>query len=294
MHTISRSIALAILPVLLSATPYLCRNNSATYQTQAHCNADCGTTCEELDPLSSGTSGSCDTANFEGFVYFGNTTYAATKSTQSWNDSPQNLALPKDNKINAILSGIASYYGGNAWIGVYDPLKSLNFNSVDPSRFKLSNGDALTYSNWSSGQPDNKLDNADIGVTAINGEHWVYIQSDAKWLDDGYHAIYGGDKKPKRKALVEWNGPLDCVSGTPKNTTSNTNGYYCGDGTGNVAQCTIGSVPSSSNACTAPSIWDSATQKCKTTYAATATHSVSEQQNTWNPANQSSIISGRG
>ncbi len=269
MRTISRSIAFALLPTLLSAAPYLCRNNNATYQTQAHCNTDCGTTCEELDPLTSGTSGSCDTANFEGFVYSNNVTYAITKSTQFWTDTA-NLALPKDEQINAVLKGIASYYGGNAWIGVYDPLKSSNYNSVDPSRFKLSNGIALTYSNWSSGQPDNKLDNADIGVTAINGEHWVYMQSDATWLDDGYHAIYGGDNKPKRKALAEWSGPLDCVSGTPKSTTSNTNGYYCGDGVGNVAQCTMGSVPSSSNACTAPATWDSASQKCKTTYTATA------------------------
>lgn len=269
MHTISRSIAFALLPTLLSAAPYLCRNNNATYQTQAHCNTDCGTSCEELDPLSSGTSGSCDMANFEGFVYSNNITYAITKSKQFWTDTA-NLALPKDEQINAVLKGIASYYGGNAWIGVYDPLKSSNYNSVDPSRFKLSNGIALTYSNWSNGQPDNKLDNADIGVMAINGEHWVYIQSDATWLDDGYHAIYGGDNKPKRKALVEWSGPLDCVSGTPKSTTSNTNGYYCGDGTGNVAECTMGSVPSSSNACTAPATWDSVNQKCKTTYTATA------------------------
>lgn len=274
MHTISRSIALAMLPTLLSAAPYLCRNNNATYQTQAHCNTACGTTCEELGPLTSGTSGSCDTANFEGFVYSNNITYAITKSTQFWTDTA-NLALPKDEQINAVLKGIASYYGGNAWIGVYDPLKSSNYNSVDPSRFKLSNGIALTYSNWSNGQPDNKLDNADIGVTAINGEHWVYMQSDATWLDDGYHAIFGGDYKPKRKALVEWNGPLDCANGTSKSTTSNTNGYYCGDGTGNVAQCTMGSVPSSSDACTLPATWDSASQKCKTTYTASESHALS-------------------
>lgn len=262
MHTISRSIALALLPTLLSAAPYLCRNNNATYQTQAHCNTACGTTCEELDPLTSGTSGSCDTANFEGFVYSNNVTYAITKSTQFWTDTV-NLALPKDKQINAVLKGIASYYGGNAWIGVYDPLKSSNYNSLDPSRFKLSNGITLTYSNWSNGQPDNKMDNADIGLTAINGEHWVYVQSDATWIDDGYHAIYGGDNKPKRKALAEWSGPLDCVNGTPKSTTSNTTGYWCGDGTGNVAQCSGGNT-SSTSACISPSSWNATTLKCET------------------------------
>lgn len=217
------------------AAPFHCSNNGLTYSVQAMCNSICGKTCEEMDPNPT-NAGACDTANYDGFVSDGSKSYGISKTTNFWT-SFSNLSVPNDSNENDLIKGIVGYYGVNAWIGIYDPLKSNSYNSVDPSRFKDKDGLAITFSNWAAGQPDNKNDSADIGVVPINGEHWARIGTDGKWSDDGYHASYGGDYKAKFKAIAEWNGELACVAGTPKPTTSTSTGYWCSNDSGQLAQC---------------------------------------------------------
>ncbi|TDA63627.1 hypothetical protein E0765_07265 [Sulfuricurvum sp. IAE1] len=227
-------LGLAISTSALSA-PFHCSNNGLTYSVQAMCNSVCGKTCEEMDPNPT-NAGACDTANYDGFVSDGSKSYGISKTTNFWT-SFSNLSVPNDSNENDLIKGIVGYYGVNAWIGIYDPLKSNSYNSVDPSRFKDKDGLAITFSNWAAGQPDNKNDSADIGVVPINGEHWARIGTDGKWSDDGYHASYGGDYKAKFKAIAEWNGELACVAGTPKPTTSTSTGYWCSNDSGQLAQC---------------------------------------------------------
>ncbi len=231
------TFATLLLPMLLQASSYYCQTNNGTYSDSTLCASACGgTACQTLDPLSSGGSGACDTTKYSYFVSDGKKTYGISKASGFWTDF-SSLAIPTDSSINTLVASLSKYSGQTAWIGAYDPLKSSSYNSVTPSRFTDSNGLSLLYLNWASGQPDNKLDNTDIGITPINGEQWAYMQNDGTWGDDGYHASYGGSYKPMRPAIVEWNGPLDCVNGTPPATTSNSSGHWCSDGS-TQAQCT--------------------------------------------------------
>lgn len=224
----------------LLAAPYYCGSNGGVYADQTFCNTACGGTCQSIQAAASGASGTCDTSNYDGFIYTGSKTFAISKAQAFWDGFP-NLAQPISDAENTLLRAIVSNYGGSgAWIGVYDPSLSSAFNVVGASNYTYSDGLGLTYSNWTAGQPDNMNSNGDIGLVSINGEHWAFMQSSGGWSDDGYHVIYSGDYKPKKKGLVQWDGALSCVNGINSDPTSGSTGLWCSDSTGNLAQCTGG------------------------------------------------------
>jgi hypothetical protein len=241
------------------AAPYLCPANNVVYSQQSDCSALCSDTCQELVPSSNQSSGTCNTSSYQGFVFFNGKTYALTKNKGFWEDFP-NTAVVSDESIRSVLVNLMLRYSIlDAWIGLYDPQKSQTFGTVDPSRFVWRDSTQSTFFAWASGQPDNRVESTDIGKVSILGEHWVYMDSSGSWYDDGYHASYGGDYKPMRYALVEWNGALDCVNGEPQNQQSTNqdlvdvycNGetpcYLCGDGNETVDRCSLGNVYNSSN-----------------------------------------------
>lgn len=261
------SLILLFQSALFSA-PFFCQSTSATYANQSQCNTACGTTCQTMTAQTSGTSGTCDTTNYKNFVGYGGKTYAISNASVFWTDK-SNLAIPSDQSLNTVLQSV-----GSGWIGVYDPLNSTDYNTVDTARFKASDGSTLLYTNWVSGQPDNMLANTDIGVTPINGEQWAYMQGDGTWADDGYHASYGGSYKPMRPAIVEWSGPFDCVNGTPPATTSNSSGYWCSSGSGSPAQCTSSTQYSGMTTTTQYAAMSTGGQQATLTITSSGTFSV--------------------
>lgn len=237
------------------SAPFYCSDNDAVFADSALCNNVCSSSCQELSPSTSASSGACDTSKYRGFVYYNNKTYALTTYQDFW-ENFSNLAVVLDEDTNSLLSFLLSYYSvSSAWIGLYDPNKTQNFGIVDSSRFAWRDGSLVVFTNWENGEPDNYVDQSDISVVPILGEHWVEMDGSGKWSDTGYHASFGGSYAPSRYALVEWNGALDCVNGEPINASTtdyqqaivdsvcngNTPCYVCANGNG-VYQCDTGVV----------------------------------------------------
>ncbi|WP_051654328.1 conjugal transfer protein TraN [Persephonella sp. KM09-Lau-8] len=236
------------------AGPFYCSDLEAVFADSSLCGSLCSS-CEEMNPSSSASSGTCDTSRYRGFVYYNNKTYALTTNKGFWEDF-SNLAVISDEGINSLLSSILSFYSaGSAWIGLYDPNRTQNFGVVNPDRFVWRSGSVVAYTNWKQGEPNNYVDQADIGVVPVLGEHWVEMDEGGLWNDTGYHASNGGDFAPKRYALVEWNGALDCVNGEPINADTSdyqqaivdnvcggdTPCYVCANDNG-VYQCDAGTI----------------------------------------------------
>lgn len=261
MRKIIKLIPSLFLSGHLIAAPYFCSSNGVTYAEQTFCSSACGATCTPYAQKTTGSVGACDISKYENFAYHDSKTYALTKNSD-FAENISNLAQPKNATINEVLKSILS--GGSAWIGLSDPLKSTSFNAIDATRFKFVDGSKPSFLNWESGQPDNRLDNADIGVTAVNGEHWAYMGSSGKWSDDGYHSSYGGDFKPKKKSLVEWSGALDCVNATPpQGVGSGESGYWCSDGADGLQQCTT--INTTVTPTCSSGTWNSTTKMCEST-----------------------------
>lgn len=211
--TITKSVLFSLLVAAkLYAVPFYCSDYDASFADKTHCESVCLSSCQELEH-NSNTSMDCDTGNFTGFIYYKNKTYAISKNSGFWEDF-KNLAIVSNEQVNLLLKSIIAYTGASsAWIGAFDPNKSTSFGQVVPSRFVWNDYTRVYYSVWSNGEPNNFVSDQDIGVVPINGEHWVKMNSDGTWSDEGYHKDYGGDYKPRMPALVEWNGALSCVSG---------------------------------------------------------------------------------
>ena len=127
------------------------------------------------------------------------------------------------------------------------------------------NGQPVSYANWNTSEPDNRVDTQDIGNVSPLGEHWVYMDAGGMWSDDGLHVSYGGDYKPRRRALVMWGQQLDCVNGLTQNDQTTTNdlvNLYCNGQTpcylcvskdgSSIGRCEWGSVFSGGNAWLCP------------------------------------------
>ena len=213
-----KTVIAVMVSVYAAAAPYYCRSLDATFSDAALCASACGVACQELQPT--GDAGSCDTAAYKGFVYHGGKTYAISKERKFWSGFG-NLAMPKTEQINRVLAAVTGYYGADAWIGVYDPKKSTGYNTPDPGRFVFRDGSATIWANWSTGQPDNRVEQEDIGTVAPLGEHWVVMAADGTWSDLGLHAVFpeADGHEPLRYGLVEFNGRLGCVDGTPDTAT---------------------------------------------------------------------------
>ncbi len=254
-----RYIAVLVFVILTKAAsfsaPFYCSDNDTVFADSALCNNVCSSSCQELNPSTSASSGACDTSKYRGFVYYNNKTYALTTYQDFW-ENFSNLVVVLDEDTNSLLTVLLSYYSvSSAWIGLYDPNRTQNFGVVDSSRFVWRDGSFVAYTNWGNGEPDNYVDQSDLGVVPILGEHWVEMDSSGKWSDTGYHASFGGSYAPSRYALVEWNGALDCVNGEPINAQipdyqqsiidnvcgGSTPCYFCvtADGS-NVGQCEKG------------------------------------------------------
>ena len=228
---------------------YFCADTGFYYADQNFCNSSCGQTCEVLLPNNRGFS--CDTSNYELFIYNPDTnkTIAVSKNLRRWTDTT-NLLVVESATDNSAGKEILSYLRASAWIGLYDPDFSTGYNSIDPTRFKWYNGASLNYQNWANGEPDNRVFPEDTGFVSPLGEHWVLMNPDGTWRDYGKHK---NDPDPEYRALVQWKGQLDCVSGLSQNDRTTTgdlvalycNGqtpcWLCTDGS-NMQRCSSGNV----------------------------------------------------
>ena len=225
--------ALVLVLFSLTRAAFYCGDTGLFFSDQTFCDTNCSSPCQPL--LANDQGRACDSANYELFVYNPQTnkTIAISKGRGFW-DEFNNLLVISDASDNSVAQMIVSYVGEGAWIGLYDPNLSASYNSVNPSRFVWVTGNPVAYTNWGAGEPDNKVDSADIGTVSPLGEHWVYIDGSGTWKDDGLHVSYGGDYRPRRRALVMWEGQLDCVNGLPQNdqtTTSDMVNLFCGGNT---------------------------------------------------------------
>lgn len=221
--------SLFLLIPLKAQAQYLCGGTGLVYSDPLLCQYACGSSCEELTATTTGSSGTCDTTDYEGFVYDSQTgfTYAMSKSQNFWTNWT-NLATIQNSTDNTALNQIMTYYSvSNAWIGAYDPSMSSAYNTNDPQNYVWqSTGTAVSsgYNNWASGQPNNALYQQDIGVIPSNlyGEHWAEMESNGTWNDEGYHYNFPSSQgyAPYYNAFVQWSGPLSCVDGTTPPSTS--------------------------------------------------------------------------
>ena len=138
---------------------YLCGSTGYIYRNQSFCNANCSlngnpSPCEELTP-SSTSAPSCP-SGYEGFVFdpTDNITYAVTTTSQFWTafDSPassSSMVVIPNSSVNSLLNSILTYYNiPDAWIGLYNPQMSTDYNTVNPDRpYSWANGSTPTYYN---------------------------------------------------------------------------------------------------------------------------------------------------
>jgi conjugal transfer mating pair stabilization protein TraN len=236
---------------------YLCGNTGYIYRNGSFCGANCDSSCEALSPATT-TAPTCP-AGYNGFVFdpTTNQTYAVSTNTQFWSyfDSSANsfsLAVVPDSAVNSLLQSIISYNGiSSAWIGLYNPQMSTDYNTVNPDRpYSWVNGSTLSYTNWASGEPNNALSSQSMGVVPQDdyGQHWIEMESNGQWNDTGYSASnpVSQNYQPYLPALIEFNNQLACVSGTEPSTSLNNTqeqnlaNQYCSGNTSNCYLCTNG------------------------------------------------------
>jgi conjugal transfer mating pair stabilization protein TraN len=254
-------VYLTAIFILLSSVKanaqYLCGNTGYIYRNESFCNANCGSSCEALSPTTT-TAPACP-SGYKGFVFdpTTNQTYAVSTNTQFWSyfDSSANsfsLAVVSDITVNSLLQSIISYNGiSSAWIGLYNPQMSTDYNTVNPNRpYSWVNSSTLSYTNWASGEPNNALSSQSMGVVPQDdyGQHWIEMENSGQWNDIGYSASNPSsqDYAPYIPALVQFNNQLSCVSGTIPPTTlttpqeNNLASQYCSGNTSNCYLCTNG------------------------------------------------------
>ena len=256
------SLAIIILTTVKANAQYLCGATGYIYRNQGFCNANCSlngnsSPCEELS--SSSTPAPSCPSGYQGFVFDpnNNTTYAITTTSQFWTafDSPassSSMAIIPNSSVNSLLNSILIYYDiPNAWIGLYNPQMSTDYNTVNPDRpYSWADGSTPTYYNWANGEPNNALPSRDLSLLPESeyGQHWVEMESNGEWNDIGYNYTYPSSQNyaPYLPALVQFNNQLSCVSGVepPTQLTTGQEGnlanQYCGGNTSNCYLCSDG------------------------------------------------------
>ncbi|MHB1702829.1 MAG: conjugal transfer protein TraN [bacterium] len=257
------SLAIIIFTSIKANAQYLCGSTGYIYRNQGFCNANCSlngssSPCEELTP--STTSAPACPSGYEGFVFNPNknTTYAISTNSEFWTSfdnttSSNEMAIISDSATNSLLSSILTYYNiSDAWIGLYNPQMSTDYNTVNPDRpYSWVNGSSLSYTNWASGQPNNALPDQDLSLLPESeyGQHWIEMESNGNWNDIGYNYTNSSSQgyAPYLPALVQFNNQLSCVSGTEPPTPltqgqqNNLANQYCSGNTSNCYLCTNGS-----------------------------------------------------
>ena len=257
------SLAIVMFTAVKAHAQYLCGSTGFIYRNQNFCNANCSTSgtatpCEELSPSTS-SAPACP-SGYEGFVFdpTNNMTYALNTTSQFWtyfqglDTSSQELATIPNSNINSVLDSILTFYNiPNAWIGLYDPTMSTDYNTVNPNRpYSWADGSTPSYFNWASGQPNNALPSQDLSLLPSSeyGQHWIEMENNGTWNDIGYDSANSASQNyaPYLPALFQFNNQLSCVSGvqppTPLTTTQEGNlaNEYCGGNTTNCYLCTNG------------------------------------------------------
>lgn len=230
-----------LVSVAAYGAPWLCGETDVIYDSQSFCASACGGDCVEMTPDGGTCSGTYKNYAFDRAT---NKTYAITAATGKWTDFNSRLAIIRDARTNDILKGLLSFSGeSEAWIGLYDPNMTQSFNVVNDTRFKWRDNTVLNYRNWADGQPDNKLNPADIGNADIYGEHYGVMNLAGLWSDAGANVMMN--------ALVEFVGVQSCVSGTVPGEnvkpsemenaycSGSSNCYLCTDNT-DIYQCAQG------------------------------------------------------
>ncbi len=256
------SLAIIALTGAKANAQYLCGSTGYIYRNQGFCNANCSlngnsSPCEELS--SSSTPAPSCPSGYQGFVFDpnNNTTYAITTTSQFWTtfDSPassSSMAIIPNGSVNSLLNSILIYYDiPNAWIGLYNPQMSTDYNTVNPDRpYSWTDGSTPSYYNWASGEPNNALPSQDLSLLPESeyGQHWIEMESNGEWNDIGYNYTYPSSQNyaPYLPALVQFNNQLSCVSGVepPTQLTTGQEGnlanQYCGGDTANCYLCSDG------------------------------------------------------
>jgi len=216
--------------------------------------------------LSKSSSLAIECGDFSEFLEFGGHYYALSGNRLTFDQAKSSaqkdegyIAIPNSSEEN---SWLANSFGGPAWIGIYDPNYSQNHFSSDKNRFKTIKNQNLSFSNWRSGEPDNRVEGYDIldGKQLVSplGEHWVILGRDGSWADVGNHAdeynnpvrfkaIYEWDKKPQCHAPITKDPVYENKKCTDKISGGNMDGTQMDDRGQflGVDNGSIGSPPSS-------------------------------------------------
>jgi conjugal transfer mating pair stabilization protein TraN len=144
------------------------------------------------------------------------------------------LAVPNTTAENTFLKELTGG-GDGAWIGIKDFSMSSNYcytsNSCStPNRFTSIKGQALTYTNWDSYQPDNFVQPYDVvdGKQMVSplGEHWTVLNgNNGKWYDTGNH-MNNTNNPAKFRALLEFDTKPTCYQ-TESTVTDNWTTKMC-------------------------------------------------------------------
>ncbi len=204
-------VLLTLLTISISEAISICNKDLSIFSDDAMCQSVCGD-CTSATKSTTNAS-ACDTTKYRGFIAYNGKTYALTKQSAFYSDFQEKdkFIVIHDETINNIATYMTKYYNTNAWIGLFDPNYSSNYNQIYDSRFIWRDGSRIDYKNFEAGQPNNFVANEDIGVVPKLGEHWVEIDTTGKWKDNGYHTNYQ-NYKPLRPAIVEFPEILDCVN----------------------------------------------------------------------------------
>jgi hypothetical protein len=145
-----------------------------------------------------------DCTVFSEVVMRGGHYYTRTNEVMTWADAAGlarriggYLVVPDTSLEN---TWIVQQGWGDSWIGIYDPAESTAWCSgaesvcpVNASRFRTSTGAIPRYSNWETGQPDNRVYTEDTGSGRPRvdplGEHWAVIGRNGRWGDMGNHNV---------------------------------------------------------------------------------------------------------
>lgn len=141
------------------------------------------------------------------------------------------LAIPDSQGENDFLKSLVPGNGA-VWIGIYDKGTQM---SGTTSRFTTIKDQAISYSNWEYGQPDNAVLEGDIinGQQLVSplGEHWGAMRHTGQWIDSGNHAQ--SYNPVKFQAIYEFDTKPQCSTATNDTETQlvdPSTGLWCTDG----------------------------------------------------------------
>ena len=124
--------------------------------------------------------------------------YTLLSSTDSWTDS-EAFAITLGGHLVAVndaaeMAFLNSTFGSNSlWIGL---------ERTGPSSFAWTNGDALTYTNWAGGEPNNAGGNENYVHTYANNGTWNDLSNNSNYAGAKFGVLETAVSEPSEIALM--------------------------------------------------------------------------------------------